>query len=94
MSELSHHSYTNIVRTSSLTLVHKKVKGFSPNTADLLMISKCALKARSHQIKIATDWLQTGFRLASDSIIGVNGAILYQCNPIAFYQSEASWKPG
>ena len=46
----------------------------------------------SHQIKIATDWLQTGFWLASDSKIGVNGTMLYQCNPITFYQSEASLK--
>ena len=35
-------------------------------------------KARSHQIKIATDWLQTGFQLASDSKIGVNGTMLTQ----------------
>ena len=47
----------------------------------------------SHQIKIATDWLQTGSRLASDSKIGVNGTMLYQYNPTVFYQSEASWKP-
>ena len=32
----------------------------------------------------------TGFRLASDSEIGVNETMLYQCNPSAFYQSEAS----
>ena len=51
-----------------------------------------SLMARSHQIKIATDWLQTSFWLASDSKIGVNGAMLYQCNPTAFYQSEASLK--
>ena len=48
------------------------------------------LKARSHQIKIATDWLQTGFRLVSDSKIGVNETMLHQCNPTAFDQSEAS----
>ena len=46
----------------------------------------------SHQIKIATDWLQTGFWLVSDSKIGVNGTMLHQCNPTAFYQSEASLK--
>ena len=51
------------------------------------------LMARSHQIKIATNWLQTGFRLVSDSKIGVNGTMLHQCNPIVFYQSEASPKP-
>ena len=33
------------------------------------------LKAHPHRIKMATDWLQTGFRLASDSKIGVNGAM-------------------
>ena len=44
----------------------------------------------SHQITIATDWLQIGFWLASDSKIGVNGTMLHQCNPTAFYQSEAS----
>ena len=27
----------------------------------------------------------TGFRLASDSKIGVNGTMLYQCNPTASY---------
>ena len=42
--------------------------------------------------KISTDWLQTDSRLASDSKIGVNGTMLYQCNPTAFYQSEASLK--
>ena len=42
-------------------------------------------KARSHQFKIATDWLQTGFRLASDRKIGVNGTIQNQCNPTAFF---------
>ena len=31
--------------------------------------------------------------LASDSKIGVNGTMLYQCNPTTFYQSEASLKP-
>ena len=46
----------------------------------------------SHQIKIATDWLQTGSRLASDYKIGVNETMLYQCNPTAFYQSGASLK--
>ena len=46
----------------------------------------------SHQIKIATDWLQTGSRLVSNSKIGVNGTMLHQCNPTAFYQSEASLK--
>ena len=46
----------------------------------------------SHQIKIASDWLQTGFRLASDSKIGVNETMLYQCNPTAFYQFETSLK--
>ena len=51
------------------------------------------LKAHSHQIKIVTDWFQTSFRLVLDSKIGVNGTILYQCNPMAFYQSEASLKP-
>ena len=44
-------------------------------------------------MEIETDWLQTGFWLASDSKIGVNGTMLYPCNPTAFYQSEASWKP-
>ena len=34
-----------------------------------------SLMARSHQIKIATDYLQTGSRLASDSKIGVNGTM-------------------
>ena len=47
----------------------------------------------SHQIKIATDWLQTGIWLASDTKIGVNRTMLYQCNPTALYQSEASLKP-
>ena len=47
------------------------------------------LKVHSHQIKIVTDWLQTGIWLASDSKICVNGTMLYQCNPTAFYQSEA-----
>ena len=28
--------------------------------------------------------------LASDSKIGVNRTMLYQCNPVAFYQSKAS----
>ena len=42
----------------------------------------------SHQIKIATDWLQTSFRLASDSKIGVNGTMLYQCNPTVFTSLE------
>ena len=50
------------------------------------------LKARSNPIKIATDWLQTGSRLASDSKISVNGTMLYQCNPTAFHQSEANLK--
>ena len=45
-----------------------------------------------HPIKIATDWLQIGFWLVSDSKIGVNGTTLYQCNPTAFYQSGASLK--
>ena len=35
----------------------------------------------------------TVFQLASDSKIGVNGAMLHQYNPTAFYQSEASLKP-
>ena len=48
------------------------------------------LKVRSHQIKIATDWFQTGCQLASDSKTGVNGTT---CNPTAFFQSEASLKP-
>ena len=39
---------------------------------------------RSHQIKIATDWL----RLASDPKIGLNGTMLYQCNP-----TDSSLKP-
>ena len=43
------------------------------------------VKACSNQLKIATDWLQTGFGLAIDSKIGVNGIMLYQCNPTAFY---------
>ena len=34
----------------------------------------------------------TGFRLVSDSKIGVNGIMLHQCNPIEFYQSEVSFK--
>ena len=42
------------------------------------------LKARLHLIKIATDWLQTGSQLASDSKIGVNGTMLHQCNPAGF----------
>ena len=46
----------------------------------------------SHQITIATDWLQTGFWLASDYKIGVNETMLHQCNPTAFYQSGASLK--
>ena len=46
----------------------------------------------SHQIKITTDWLQIGFWLASDSKIGVNGTMLYQCNPTAFDQSEGTMK--
>ena len=61
---------------------------------------KLNIKARSHLIEIATDWLQTGSRLASDSKIGVNGTMLYQCNPTAFpslkldcSQLEASLKP-
>ena len=49
--------------------------------------------ARSHRIKIATNWLQAGFQLASDSKIGVNGTMLCQCNPTVFYQSEPSLKP-
>ena len=49
--------------------------------------------AHSHQIKIATDWLQTGFWLASHSKIGVNETMQDQCNPTAFYQSGASLKP-
>ena len=62
--------------------------------SDLLELARavCFLKALSHQIKIATDWLQTCFRLASDSKIDVNGTILYQCNPVTFYLSEASLK--
>ena len=43
------------------------------------------LMLHAQQIKIATDWLQTDSRLASDSKIGVNGTMLYQCNPTAFY---------
>ena len=58
-----------------------------------ILFLKVSLIAHSHQIKIATDWLQTGSRLASDSKISVNGTMLYQCNPIAFYQSGASLKP-
>ena len=42
-------------------------------------------KAHSHQIKIATDWLQTCFRLVSDSKIGANGTMLHQFNPAGFY---------
>ena len=53
---------------------------------------KFYLKAHLHQIKIATDRLPTGFWLASDCKIGVNGTMLYQCNPTAFYQLEASLK--
>ena len=44
----------------------------------------------SHQIKIATDFLQTGIWLASDTKIGVDRTMLYQGNPTALYQSEAS----
>ena len=51
------------------------------------------LNARSHQIKIATDWLQTGFQLAFDWKNDVNGTIQNQCYPIAFFESEASQKP-
>ena len=47
------------------------------------------LKARSTKTKLQL----TCFRLDSDPKIGVNGTMLYQCNPTAFNQSEASWKP-
>ena len=54
-----------------------------------------SLKARSHLIEIATDWLQTGSRLASDSKICVNETMLHQCNPTSSLEpirskSEAS----
>ena len=57
------------------------------------LLTEFRLKAHSHQIKIATDWLQTGSRLTFESNIGVNGTMLYQCNPTAFCQSEANLKP-
>ena len=44
----------------------------------------CSIKARSHQIKIVANWLQTGSWLASDEKIGVNGTVQDQCNPTAF----------
>ena len=71
----------------------EKFQGIGNFSNCSLFVFVLAFKARSHQIKIATDLLQTGFRLASDSSIGVNGTMLYQCNPTAFCQSEASMKP-
>ena len=57
-----------------------------------LMISKigaCPLRPTHTKLKLQL----TGFRLAFDSKIGVNGTMLYQCIPTLFYQSEASLKP-
>ena len=49
--------------------------------------SNVFLKAYPHQIKIATDRLQTSVRLASDPKIGVNGTMQDQCNPTALFPS-------
>ena len=46
------------------------------------------LKARSHQVKIATTLFQAGFWLEN----WYGWKMLNQCNPTAFYQSEASVK--
>ena len=55
---------------------------FIQSTRDCLRLVHTKLKLQS-----------TCFRLATGSKIGVNGTMLIQCNPTAFYQSEASWKP-
>ena len=57
------------------------------------MKAQKSLKVHLQQAKIETDLLQTGTRLASDSKIGVNWTMIYQCNQTTFYQSEASLKP-
>ena len=79
--------YNIHIQTTNLTNIKRKTIS---DTIDKYIDT---LKARSHQIKITTDWLQTSFRLAPDCKIGVNGTMLYQCNPTAFYQSEVSLKP-
>ena len=58
------------------------------STKQVLKRKHFSLKAHSHLIKIATDWLQTSSRLAFDSKIGVNTTMLHQCNPTAFTSLE------
>ena len=48
--------------------------------------------ARSQQIKIAADLLQTASQLASDSKIGVNRTMQDQCHTTAFFQPDSSLK--
>ena len=87
--DLWSYQYTAVL-SALCTILHKKCAHILTRSNIVIAFT---ILLHSHQIKIATDWLQTGSWLALDSKIGVNGTMLYQCNPTSFYQSEASWKP-
>ena len=83
------------------TVTEVRLLGFEIVLSEYLWVRRSTSWAKlgwaflKYQLRLVQTKLKlqpTGFRLASDSKISVNGTILCQCNPTAFYQSETSLK--